>query len=572
ITTADATVNSDYYTIGGTITADTNNVTIQVLKGSDVVGTVIITAGDTAWSVVVPLAQTVANTFTARATDPSGNSALSTANADPLLQSVVITESATAGADLAAPAGLAITTADATVNSDYYTIGGTITADANDVTIQVLKGSDVVGTVIITAGETTWSVVVPLAQTVANTFTARATDPSGNSALSTANADPLLQSVVITESATAGADLAAPAGLAITTADATVNSDYYTIGGTITADTNNVTIQVLKGSDVVGTVIITAGETAWSVVVPLAQTVANTFTARATDPSGNSALSTANADPLLQSVVITESATAGMDITAPVITDQAPDVGETDVSINPEDLYVQFDEALDPTTIGSSNVMLCLVSDATCATPVTVGSPMLMENGTMIRVGGPSVTLSYNTAYWIKITTGVKNLAGIALAAPYGSTTTSNFTTATAPTGSLSVDNIRINPAKSYAVNDNDFDHGWEWYVSLTIPITDGKVRLKFSDFAGSVGSIPATGDNIRYYSADDTNGHTTENTAVNIATVDTYPADYLIFNGGSDEEPDMPGYQVVVKVQVKVPVVATGGSYAGQFKVEATH
>ncbi|MFA5080524.1 MAG: Ig-like domain-containing protein [Candidatus Paceibacterota bacterium] len=370
----------------------------------------------------------------------------------------------------------------------------------------------------------------------------------------------------------AASDLIAPAGLAITTADATVNSDYYTIGGTITVDANDVTIQVLKGSDVVGTVIVTAGETVWSVVVPLAQTVANTFTARATDPTGNPALSTANADPLLQSVVITENATVGTDITAPVVTGQAPDVGDTGVSINPEDLYVQFDEALDPTTIGSSNVLLCLVSDATCAIPVAVGSPNLLENGTMIRIGGPSVTLSYNTPYWVKITTGVKNLAGIALATTYGSTTTSNFTTGAAPTGTLSVDNIRINPAKSYAVNDNDFDSGWEWYVSLTLPTSDPKVRLKFSDFAGAVGSIPATGDNIRYYSADDTNGHTTEGTAVNVATVDTYPGDYLIFNAGSDEQLEMDGYQVVVKVQVKVPVAATGGSYAGQFKVEATH
>ncbi|MFA6252541.1 MAG: fibronectin type III domain-containing protein [Candidatus Paceibacterota bacterium] len=147
------------------------------------------------------------------------------------------------------------------------------------------------------------------------------------------------------------------------------------------------------------------------------------------------------------------------------------------------------------------------------------------------------------------------------------------FTTSSAQgAGTLTIDGININPDKSYAINDNNFDHGWEWYISLTIPTTDPNVRLKFSDFAGTVGSIPATGNNIRYYSADDTNGHTTEGTAINVATVNTYPGDYLIFNAGSDQQADMPGYQVVVRAQVKVPVAATGGSYAGQFKVEATH
>ncbi|MDD4412630.1 MAG: fibronectin type III domain-containing protein [Patescibacteria group bacterium] len=109
----------------------------------------------------------------------------------------------------------------------------------------------------------------------------------------------------------AASDGAAPAGLAITTADATVNADYYTIAGTITADTNDVTVQILNGSDVVGTVVVTAGETAWSAIIALPQSATTTFTARATDPTGNAALSTSNGTASLQSVVITESTTAG---------------------------------------------------------------------------------------------------------------------------------------------------------------------------------------------------------------------------------------------------------------------
>lgn len=109
-----------------------------------------------------------------------------------------------AASDETAPAGLAITTADATVNADYYTIAGTITADTNDVTVQVLNDAEVVGTVVVTAGNTTWSAIVALPQNATTTFTARATDPTGNAALSTSNGTASLQSVVITESTTAG--------------------------------------------------------------------------------------------------------------------------------------------------------------------------------------------------------------------------------------------------------------------------------------------------------------------------------------------------------------------------------
>jgi hypothetical protein len=412
-------------------------------------------------------------------------------------------------------------------------------------------------TVMNTTGTTSHShVLTGLTGSTNYNYYVRCIDSSGNTMTTSAHAF-----------FTTLGDTNAPAGLAITTTDATVNSDYYTIGGTITADANDVTIQALKGSDVVGTVIVTAGETVWSVVVPLAQTVANTFTARVTDPTGNPALSTANADPLLQSVVITESATVGTDITAPVITSQAPDVGDTGVSINPEDLYVQFDEALDPTTIGSSNVMLCLVSDATCTTPVAVGSPNLLENGTMIRIGGPSITLSYATAYWIKITTGVKNLAGLALAAPYGSTTTSNFTTEATPIGALSVTSTSMNEAKRFATGAT-FDTGWEWYIDLTIPTSEPTVKLKFGNLTGTGGTIAAA-SNVKYYSAHAIAGHTTSGTAI-VAADNDYSATGLTFDATSDQDATTAGWQVRVKVQAQNPS-SLGGSFSTQFSVQSS-
>jgi hypothetical protein len=121
-------------------------------------------------------------------------------------------------ADGTPPAGLAITTSGTTVNSDYYTIAGALTADPNNVNIQILNDSTVVGTAVVTAGQTTWSVVIPLTQNATNTLTAVATDPTGNAATSTA--------IVIVESATAGQGNGTFAVTSITP-----GRTYATIGG-----------------------------------------------------------------------------------------------------------------------------------------------------------------------------------------------------------------------------------------------------------------------------------------------------------------------------------------------------
>ena len=282
------------------------------------------------------------------------------------------------------------------------------------------------------------------------------------------------------------------------------------------------------------------------------------FNVVATDANGNARTQ------LIQYRVV-----AAGDTTAPGFVEQAPGDGDTDVSINPEELYVEYDESLDPNTINSTNVKLCLAGEDDSCSTVSVGSPMLSEGGKRIMIGGPGVTLSYGTTYWIKIE-NVKNLAGISVAS-YGSKTTSEFTTVAQPKGSLQIDNVRINPDKSIATNNNDFANGWEWFVSLTVPTDNPRIRLQFTDFTGSGGtSIPA-GSNIQYYSEQDTNSHSTENTAVGVGAVKTYPGDYLIFNGAGDQNSTADGYQVVVRVQVKVPSSATGNSYSGQFKVEAS-
>ncbi|PCI24589.1 hypothetical protein COB57_04185 [Candidatus Peregrinibacteria bacterium] len=299
--------------------------------------------------------------------------------------------------DSIAPAGLTITTGIATVNADFYTITGSITADADDTTIQVLSGTTVMGTAVVTAGQTAWSVVVSLPQSTATTFTARVTDAANNAATA--------GSVVITEDGAVGVDSIAPAGLTITTGVATVNADFYTITGSITADADDTTIQVLSGTTVMGTAVVTAGQTAWSVVVSLPQSSATTFTARVTDSSNNAATG--------GSVVITEAA----DTTPPTVASTLPDhtsaQTEVDVAAAPS---ITFSKAIDVTTLTATNVYISTnAANNTGLIPASVTT----SNGDKTVIITPTSNLSASTAYYLHVETSVKDTAGNAIAAQF---------------------------------------------------------------------------------------------------------------------------------------------------------
>jgi len=121
------------------------------------------------------------------ATDSKGNSAEHLASSYDVIPDT----------DAIAPTAPVITTTAATVNSDYYTITGTVTADATSrQTINVYGGSTLLGTTTVLRNGTTWSVVVELPQDAATTFTATSTDTAENTS-------GVSNSVIITESATA---------------------------------------------------------------------------------------------------------------------------------------------------------------------------------------------------------------------------------------------------------------------------------------------------------------------------------------------------------------------------------
>ena len=220
--------------------------TVDVLKDGSSIGTTTATTNGT-WTLLVTLDEGV-NTFTATATNSSGNTGTSGA--------VIIT------LDSVVP-GVSITSTPQSVNTASFTLIGTVEAGS---TVDVFKNGSSIGTTTATTNGA-WTLLVTLDEGV-NTFTATATDSAGNTSDAT-------DAVIIT------LDSMAP-GVSITNTPQSVNTESFTlIGG---ADAGSV-VDVLKDGSSIGTTTATMNRD-WTLLVTLTDG-ANTFTATATDGTGN---------------------------------------------------------------------------------------------------------------------------------------------------------------------------------------------------------------------------------------------------------------------------------------------
>ena len=106
------------------------------------------------------------------------------------------------------------------------------------------------------------------------------------------------------------------------------------------------------------------------------------------------------------------------DNTPPTVVSRTPSNGSTNVAIN-TNVTVTFSEPMDATTINSTNITLTQTVGGTVV-PVTVN----YNSGTNTATLDPTSDLLNNTSYTITVTTGVKDVAGNALAAQSASTFT----------------------------------------------------------------------------------------------------------------------------------------------------
>jgi hypothetical protein len=136
---------------------------------------------------------------------------------------------------------------------------------------------------------------------------------------------------------------------------------------------------------------------------------------------------------------------AAPDNIAPTIVSRTPANGVTSIAVDTV-VRVTFSEPMDPATITTSTITL---------TPTSGGSPVAAvvtyDGATNTAKLDPTANLLNNTSYTITVTTGVKDVAGNALAAQ----STSTFTTipdTTAPTVSST---LPLNGATGVARNIN---------------------------------------------------------------------------------------------------------------------
>lgn len=125
--------------------------------------------------------------------------------------------------------------------------------------------------------------------------------------------------------------------------------------------------------------------------------------------------------------------------------------------------------------------------------------------------------------------------------------------------GNLSVTAIDVD--NNFAEAGAGFTSGFQWTLHITVPADEQAVQLKFGNFTNGESIIEAE-DNIRYSSeqADDTDPVTVSGN------------DYgsmIVIEGDLNEE--VPGRQIEVVVQMRVPEDATGGSYTGTYGIKSS-
>lgn len=129
----------------------------------------------------------------------------------------------------------------------------------------------------------------------------------------------------------------------------------------------------------------------------------------------------------------------------------------------------------------------------------------------------------------------------------------------------ISVDSAAADDAVAEA--GGGFANGWQWTIRFTLPESERRLRLKFADPSNGDTSFAASG-NIRYFSDESDHG---SGDPLSV-TGNDYAAEEqsLVFDAETDLDPETPGRQVDVVVQVRVPEGVSGEGFALEFDAQS--
>lgn len=212
--------------------------------------------------------------------------------------------------------------------------------------------------------------------------------------------------------------------------------------------------------------------------------------------------------------------------------------------------------------------------------PMTVGADYATNESTDGTVVGTACATSSTPSYALVGYTTGNTLAEAAAGTP--TTTSAAFTgmtqdkyvivwnktctntgtisgTVTGGVGVLAV--TSIDSVDTTATADGTYANGWKYVFNITIPSNETNVSMKFSDWLNGLNILPVAG-NMRISSAQaDNAGATVTVTAANAYTT---PNLHMI----TDLDPNMPGIQVKIVAEVKIPVGTANGSYSTNYGV----
>ncbi len=317
-------------------------------------------------------------------------------------------------------------------------------------------------------------------------------------------------------------DTTAPNTPVITTTSTTVDADTYTIAGTVAEDGGIRIINLYNGTSLVGNAVVSIGQTNWSVIASLTQDSDNVFTATAIDGVGN--ISDAS-----NSVTITEATTPDTD--KPIIAV----LGQNPLTLTVGDTFI------DPGATAIDAI------DGNISSDIVFGG----------TIADGDVTTSAGT---FTVTYDVSDSAGNS-ADQESRTVIVNE--AFDDTATLAV--TKIDAVKTYAIADDTFENGWSWIYHVTVPTSETQFKMKFSDFVSGTNTILAK-NNIRFYSTQ-ASANSDSASAIMITDTNTYSTAITL---DADIEPSIPGRQIEVIVEMKVPVGSAGGSYSASYGIES--
>ena len=326
-------------------------------------------------------------------------------------------------------------------------------------------------------------------------------------------------------------DTTAPDAPVVTTSDATVDANYYTITGTSADDGGQRIVSLYNGTNLAGTAVLAPGATNWTINAALTQDSANVFTATATDGVGNESAASS-------SVTITETTPVAI---IPTVTLNG---GSYESSYTQTEAQTRFADGLE---FNVTNTESFTINGSSIApiTPVITAKTMTEATALGLHV------------YNVVVTSSTGNTANITIA--YN----------VVPDFDDSVPGVSvtgISASSTVAVADDTFENGWSWTFSVTVPTDETQLRMKFTDFTTAGGDIIPAANNIRFYSTESSDANSTS-TSMMITAADTYSNAITL---DTDLEPATPGRQIKITVEMKVPAGSAGGSYSAQYGIKS--